>query len=303
MTSPPLAVVLNRRAGVGRAGHEWPRLRGELEALGVEYCLIDCDTPAEALTQARALPASWALATVGGDGTAASVLPEAIEGGRPLLVLPYGTGNDFAGTLGLRPGDFRSALRCLSRPPQRVDALRVTYELDGTEQSAYVLNGLGMGFDAQLTAMLPVAPAWTRGAVRYVWAALGSLRAMQTNHCAVTLDGEPWASGPTMLCSVMNARTLGGGFQFNPDADLSDGQLNVVLAAAVHRREVPGLIARVRGGHHLTHPAVKYHPAQVAELRWDQPTYLHIDGEVRGQSRWLRAEVLSGAVTLLNQVG
>ncbi|ADY26062.1 diacylglycerol kinase catalytic region [Deinococcus proteolyticus MRP] len=295
----PLAVVLNRSAGNGRAAREWPRLRGELHAWGVQYRTIESGTPAEALAAVRALPPGWAVAAVGGDGTVASVLPAVIEQERPLLVLPFGTGNDFAGTLGLRAGQFREVLAGLENPPRRVDALRVRYG-SGPGTEAYSLNGAGMGFDAQLTANLPLAPAWTQGAARYVWAALSTLRAMQPQPCRVLLDGAELYSGPAMLCSVMNARTLGGGFQFNPAADLADGRLNVVVAGDVRRRQVPPLIARVRVGRHLEHPAVRYAAGQVAELHWEQPVQLHVDGDLRGEHMWLRAEVLPGAVQLLN---
>ncbi|MDO4264565.1 MAG: diacylglycerol kinase family lipid kinase [Deinococcus sp.] len=303
MTPPPLAVVVNPRAGNGRAECEWPRLRGELHAWGVHYRTVESGSPAEALAAVRALPPGWAVATVGGDGTVASVLPAVIEQRRPLLVLPFGTGNDFASTLGLRAGQFREALAGLGGPPQPVDALRVSY--GGGPQpagQAYSLNGAGMGFDAQLTANLPLAPAWTQGAARYLWAALRTLRAMQPQPCRVWLDGEELYGGPIMLCSVMNARTLGGGFRFNPDANLTDGRLNVVVAGDVSRRQVPPLMAQVRVGKHTGHPAVRYAAGQVAELRWERPMQLHVDGDLRGEHMWLRAEVLPGAVALLGYV-
>ncbi|GHF98224.1 diacylglycerol kinase [Deinococcus piscis] len=296
----PLAVVLNRTAGGGRAAREWPRLRGELHAWGVSYRLIDSASPAQALAAVSALPPGWAVATVGGDGTVASVLPAVIEQQRPLLVLPFGTGNDFASTLGLRAGQFREALAGLDAPARPVDALRVSY--GGGPQpggQAYSLNGVGMGFDAQLTANLPLAPAWTQGPARYLWAALATLRAMQPQPCRVLLDGAELYGGPAMLCSVLNARSLGGGFQFNPDAKLTDGRLNVVVAGDVSRRQVPPLIAQVRIGKHVGHPAVRYAAGQVAELHWEQPVQLHVDGDLKGEQVWLRVEVLPGAVALL----
>lgn len=305
MTSAPppsLAVVLNPHAGSGRAQREWPRLRGELEAYGLRYCLIQQDCPAAALAAVRALPPEWSVATVGGDGTIAAVLPALIEQQRPLLVLPFGTGNDFAGALGLRSGDFRSALAGLSHEAAWVDALRVSYcaSPQSDVQHAYCLNGLGMGFDAQLTAYLPLAPSWTRGTARYLWAALRTLRQMQPLGCQILVDSRPLYQGRAMLCALMNARSVGGGFQFNPDGDLQDGKVDVVLAGDVGRRQVPQLIAQVRTGRHLAHPSVKVRAAAVAELHWQEAAWLHIDGDVKGQAQWLRAEVLPRAVRLLH---
>lgn len=306
LDGPPLAIVLNSRAGGGRGVQEWPRLRGELEALGMSYRLIDQPTSAaEALAAVQALPPEWAVGAMGGDGTIAAVLPAVIEQRRPLLVLPFGTGNDFAGMLGLPAGDFRAALADWNAPPTPVDALHVVYGTDLDRQEAaqaYCLNGLGMGFDAQLTANLPLAPSWTRGAVRYLWAALQTLGQMQTLPCEVRADGQSFYVGQTMLCAMMNARSLGGGFQFSPESSLQDGRLNLVLAGDVRRRQVPELIARVRGGHHVGHVAVKVGTAASAELHWPHAAWLHIDGDVKGQVRWLRAEVLSQVVRLLHRV-
>ncbi|WP_261663779.1 diacylglycerol/lipid kinase family protein [Deinococcus sp. Marseille-Q6407] len=298
---PPLAVVLNRRAGLGRAERAWPRLQAELKARKLEFRLIESAGPAEALAAVQALPAGWAVAAVGGDGTAAAVLPAVIEQRRPLLLLPLGTGNDFAGFLGLKTGQYRAALDGLNQPPRAADALRIRYGAAGQAAGeAYSLNGVGMGFDAQLTANLPLAPAWTQGTLRYLWAALATLQQLTLHPCLAELDGQPLASGLTLLCSVMNASSVGGGFQFSPHSDVFDGQLNLLVAGEIQRRQIPALIAQVRAGRHLGHPAVRYAAGRVAELHWQHPVQLHVDGDLKGAHSWLRAEVLPGAVRLLN---
>lgn len=297
--APPVAAVLNRRAGSGRAGAQWPHLQAELQALGVPFRLIDEAAPEAALRAVRALPPGWAVAAIGGDGTASAVLPAVIEQKRPLLILPFGTGNDFAGLLGLRPGDSQAALLALFQPSRQVDALRVRYSGPDGEGAAYVLNGLGMGFDAQLTANLPLAPAWLSGRGRYLWAAARTLRAMRPQLLEVTLDGQQLCAGRAMLCAVMNARSVGGGLPLSPVADIADGLLNVVVAGDLRRRQVPGLAQRLSQGRHAAHPAVCMAAGQAAELRWSQPIYLHLDGDVQGQFSHLQAEVLPGAVALL----
>ena len=81
---------------------------------------------------AQALPAGTALMAVGGDGTVGALLPAVVATGRPLAILPLGTGNDFAGLLGLKPGAFGEALDRLAFTPRAVDALTVrAYHADG----------------------------------------------------------------------------------------------------------------------------------------------------------------------------
>lgn len=302
---PPYAVVLNPQAGRGLAGREWPRLEQALHQARLPFQLILASSGPGACAALSALPAGQPALAVGGDGTAHGLLPELCRSGRPLGLVPLGSGNDLAGALGLKAGDFEAALERLKRPPIRLDLLEVTL---GGEAPVLLLNGLGMGFDAQVAALLGAAPARLLGLPlagfpRYLWAALSGLRRLSAGTLTLSTDGDvgqPFYSGPSCLAAVMSGSRYGGGFRIAPGADPADGLLDVVLGEGLSRAALLPLMARVLRGQHLSHRQVHHTRAREVRLSWLQPTETHLDGELAGAQRDLRVRVLPGALGFLS---
>ncbi|WP_424951118.1 diacylglycerol/lipid kinase family protein [Deinococcus sp.] len=301
---PPFAVVLNPQAGRGLAGREWPRLERELRARALPYHLVRAAGGPEACAALGVLPPEMAALAVGGDGTAHALLPELVRSGRALGLVPLGSGNDLAGSLGLKAGDFAAALGRLTRPPQRLDLLEA--RLNGGAPT-WLLNGLGMGFDAQVAALMTVAPARLLGLPltgfsRYLWAALTGLRRLETGLLTLTLDGggQPFYRGPSCLAAVMNGPRYGGGFLIAPTSDPQDGLLDVVIGGQLSRAALLPLMARVLRGTHLGHSKVRHARAQQADLFWEAPIQTHLDGELAGGRQHLSVRVLPGALGFLS---
>lgn len=298
----PYAVVLNPHAGRGLAGREWPRLDAAMKARRLPYVLITAGSAEQACAALAGLPPGQPVLAVGGDGTAHGLLPEVCRSGRPLGLIPLGSGNDLAGLLGLNAGDLDAALDRLARPAQRLDLLEVML---GESEPQLLLNGLGMGFDAQVADLMLRAPARLLGLPlsgfpRYLWAALTGLRGLETGALTVTLDGEAFYSGPSCLVAAMNGSRYGGGFLIAPGADLHDGQLELVLGAQLSRAALLPLMARVLRGRHLNHPQVRHARARSATLEWQSPMQTHLDGELAGRQQKLSVRVLPGALSFLS---
>lgn len=300
------AVVLNSSAGRGLARRAWPRLEAELHARGLPFEVICEPSGAAALAQVKALPPDVAVLAVGGDGTVGALLPALVgragqEGGRPLGIIPLGSGNDFAGMLGLRAGDFSAALGRLTFAPRRVDALRATILAgEGEGRTHLLLNGLGMGFDAEVAALTLRAPPRLSGFGRYAWAALAALRDLSLIPGTVEVDGRVLYAGPSALVALMNGTRYGGGFHISPTSDARDGLLHALASGPVTRPQLLALMGRVLRGRHLGHPRVHHAPGRVVTVAWARPTHLHLDGDLTGRVTGVRVEVVPGAVTLLN---
>lgn len=295
------AVVLNPHAGGGLALRRWPELERELTRRSLSFELIREDTGSAALARLQTLPPEVAVLAVGGDGTVGALLPALVGTGRALGIVPLGTGNDFAGLLRLPPNDFGAALDRLAHRPRFVDALEVQIQAgDEAGRRFVLLNGLGMGFDAQVAATMTRAPARLQGFVRYLWSAVATLRELSLGTVTVTVDGKRLHQGPSALVAVMNGTRYGGGFQISPLSDAQDGRLNVLASGPVNRLQLLGLMARVLRGAHLGHPLVHHRAGREVEVVWDRPTDLHLDGDLHGRVTRLRAQVLPDAVVLLN---
>lgn len=298
---PHLAVVLNPNAGGGLALRSWPRLQRELTARHLSHELIREDSGDAALARLRALPPGTAVMAVGGDGTVGALLPALVGTGRALAIVPLGTGNDFAGLLGLQPGAFAEALDRLNYQPRAVDALRVTVvQGDEAGQSFVLLNGLGMGFDSDVTANMARAPARLRGFARYAWSAVATIRELHLTGVTITADDQLLYAGPSGIVAVMNGTRYGGGFRISPDSDVRDGQVNVVAGGDMNRRQLTDMMLRVLPGRHLNHPRVHTRAARTVQVRWDAPVRVHLDGDLHGHVTELHVETLPGAVHLLN---
>lgn len=293
----PLAVILNPNAGRGLALRLWPRVENELRRRKHPYEVFVTHSGESALARVRALPADHAVLAVGGDGTIGALLPAIAEARRALAVVPLGSGNDFAGMRGVRGGDVRAALARLDAAPLPVDLLRVSWtHPDGTRGGRDALNGLGMGFDARVAALMRTAPARLGGFGRYLWAALRAAGDLRHGEVALEVDGDATYSGPSVLAAVMNGTRYGGGFRISPESDPADGRLDVVLGRRVNRAQLLRLMGAVLRGQHLDDPRVRCWRGQRAVLRWKTPIHAHVDGELVGEIVEMRVEVRPSAV-------
>ncbi len=300
-TSPEFTVVLNAQAGRGLAARKWPQLQAELRRRGLPFTLLATATPEEARARVLALPPHAPIMTVGGEGTVSAILPALVGTGRPLAIIPLGSGNDFAGMLGLRAGDFGEALNRLAYAPRAVDVLEVQWLAGGgAEQRRYLLNGLGMGFDAQVNQAMKDTPARWPGLARYAWGAFATVRHLHLSSVSVELDGQPWYAGPSALCAVMNGTRYGGGFRISPHSDVRDGLLNVVASGPIGRLELLKLMAQVLAARHIGQPGVHAAQGRQVSVRWSEPIALHVDGEDAGKVTALSVKVHPNAVQLLN---
>ena len=101
-----------------------------------------------------------------------------------------------------------------------------------------------------------------------------------SEHYTVELDGETVDGEFTMIC-VCNGRYYGGGFNPVPEADLTDGLLDVLLVNKVSRTLVPLVIGKYKDGRYAELPhLVKHYRTDHVKIRCDQVTPVNVDGEV-----------------------
>ena len=279
-----VALLVNpaARAGAhtGAATHAADRLRDH----GVKTAIISGGSAQESTELLRAAIAlgTDAVVVAGGDGTVHLAIQELAGTGIPLGIIPAGTGNDFAATLGLREMDVAAAADAIaSAATRRVDLARVT-RADGS--TTFFGTVLASGFDSKVNDRAN-AMRWPRGGARYNIAILREF---------VTLSGIPYevdlefADGARehvardlVMATVGNGRTYGGGIPICPDADPADGLLDVVLVRPAGRLRLLRLLPRVYAGTHRTVPEVAMH--RVRSVRLSSPgVTAYADGDPIG---------------------
>lgn len=293
-------LILNPAAGKGRAGRALETTRTFLRERGVEHALHLTEGPGHATELAASAPAGTVVVALGGDGTVHEVAKGLLRGGsaadatrgRTLGVVPLGSGNDFAFSLGLRPTDLNMALlRLVSGRTRMVDVAMANGEP--------FLNSLGSGFDADVAVRVAASPRFLPGVAGYLYAVFASLAVHACPHCRVVVDGELVHEGPTLLAGVQNGPRTGGGFMFAPTAEPDDGLLDVLVARGITRWETVLLLPRVLRGTHLGHPAIGAWRGREVTVSWQEARPCHVDGEQLPTAPEYTVSVVPGALPVL----
>ena len=231
----------------------------------------------------------------GGDGTVRAVA-EALAGtGVAMGLVPAGTGNLLARTIGT-PQEVVAATRvALSGDDRKIDVGRVQVD-DGDHERVFLVMA-GTGFDAAIMANTPERLKVRVGPLAYV---ISGFRAMHGRRIRVrlTLDDAPPLRRRTRTVVVGNSGTLLGGLVLMPRANIDDGVLDVVniapstlvgwLAVAVR------VITRTRRGHER----VEHWQARSIVIEADAPQPSQLDGDPIGEVTTLRIQVDPGALVM-----
>ena len=214
----------------------------------------------------------------GGDGTIHRYLPQLRQSPTPVLMVPKGSGNDFAKALGI--SGERVALEawkefCSTGKNVREIDLGIVESEDREIPFCCVV---GAGLDAAANERANRMPRWLRGTAGYLVAALQTLPSFQPVEFTVTA-GMHNVHRSSFLLAVGNAHRYGNGMKIAPRARLDDGLLDVCLVGAMNKLKLLASIPTVFFGGHLGIRQVEYF--QTPEVRVDagRPVDVYADGE------------------------
>ncbi len=290
----PLLVILNPAAGRGRASTAGPLLRELLRRAGREYEWKETTKPGEAADMAaRATRASHSrILLVGGDGTIADVAPALVgrDDAPPLALIPAGTGNDTAKTLGVFKIGIERALRnAFGGQEIRLDAGRVNGRI--------FVNGFGAGLDGAVAAQAGRVP-WIKGISTYLIAFALTLPGWKAFHYEAELDGVAH-SGAATFVAFANGRVCGGGFLLTPLADPCDGRMDACIAGGHSRLAILYHLPKAIFGHHVSDPSTIYRTLRHVSIRFSRPLDGHVDGNTMPGIDRAEVEILPGALAAI----
>ncbi|MER3523093.1 MAG: diacylglycerol kinase [Ignavibacteria bacterium] len=276
---PTFTFIINPVAGKGKGRKLIHPLEREitLRRLNAEIVLSERQGHAQELARASSADV---IVAVGGDGTVNEVVNGMIDTEKTLGVIPNGSGNDLVKSLGI-PADMRSALdvlvACYTR---RIDAASVF--CSGNSTARYFVNGVGIGFDAAVAERTTSMKYWS-GFLLYLVAVLQTLGKYESPCFSIRLDGASMG-GKKLLIAIGNGRCAGGGFYLTPDADVTDGVLDVCLIDDLSIPNILRVMPRVMKGAHRTFPGVQFVRTASIEVSASAPFVVHADGEIVGKS-------------------
>ena len=297
---PRAVIVANPAAGGGRARHLAKHSWDRLNALGVDTTLHLPESLHDLAHVLKELGEGEAVSVIacGGDGTVHQVLQTAASHNMPLGIIPAGTGNDIARSLGIPPKakEIDSVLSKIAgllhgNKSTRVDANIIRHDTGST----WSLGVISAGFDSAVNER---ANHMTRGqgTVRYVLALLAELVPFNLHHFEVCIDGEP-RGGSALLIAVGNGGSYGGGMRICPNASMTDGLLEITWVDSAPRRTVLRLFPHIYSGRHVHHDLV--HTYRATEISFLTPdSMIYADGEPVGTTP-VRINVRPKSVTIL----
>ncbi len=296
-----VALLTNPAARAGAHTGAAMRTAERLRAAGIRVSVISGGSAEESSTLLRtALEVGVdAVVVAGGDGTVSLAIQELATTAVPLGIVPTGTGNDLATSLGIRDLDADGAADAvISGRTRTIDLARVT-RADGS----CVLYGtvLASGFDSKVNDRAN-RMTWPRGHMRYNIAILAEFVALRGTPFEVELDLDSGVAeriaGDLVMATVGNGRTYGGGIPICPDADLEDGLLDVTLVRPAGRLKLLRLLPRVYRGTHTSIEQVS--TFRVRRVRLSSPgVTAYADGDPLGPLP-LSVEVVPSALRVFS---
>lgn len=288
-------IIANPSAG--SAGEKLSRVR-ELAAGQAGLTLHETAGPGHARELAReaARRGVERVVAAGGDGT----IHEVVQGltaapERPMLgVIPLGTGNDLARTLGV-PTDPAEAVALLDHGvPRTVDLIRV--QMDG--QIRHAVNVAAGGFSGQVDEVLTdeLKAAW--GPLAYVRGAIKALPDLTAYRTAIAWDDGELERIEALNIVVANGRTCAGGIQVAPAADPSDGLLDVVVVRYASLLDLAGIAARLLVGDYTNSDEVSLRRARRVRIESRPGMWFNVDGELIGNGP-VTFEAVPAALTVI----
>ena len=226
-----------------------------------------------------------AILIFGGDGTIHRHLPALVRLQLPVLIVPVGSGNDFARALNLR--SIRDSLRVWRGfesgkiHPQAVD-LGVIVPSAAPDRSHYFCGVAACGLDAMAARRANQMPRWLRGHGGYALALLPLLLKLPAFSIRLTqVDGAVRTSEekPTLLAAFANTQFYGGGMRIAPEANFTDGKLDICRISAMNAFELSCMFPTVYLGRHLISPKVGYSRAERVIVESETPKDIYADGE------------------------
>ena len=263
-------MIVNPHSRRGAGAHD--AVRAALEGGGLSVLVRDCDG-AEAIGRAIRESAGQVDRVVlgGGDGTLNAAAPALIETGLPLGVIPLGTANDLARTLGLPDDAAQAAAVVAAGRRRRIDM----GEVNG--QPFFNVASLGLGVDLTRALTRDAKRRW--GVLGYAVAGLRVLRRLAP-FTAVIDDGTAEHRSRTVHICVGNGRHYGGGMTVEADATVDDGKLDFYSLEVAHWWRLIALLPALRRGTHGRSEDVRAFSTTEIVLRTKRPRPVNTDGEL-----------------------
>jgi YegS/Rv2252/BmrU family lipid kinase len=222
----------------------------------------------------------------GGDGTMSAAAPALMSLERPFGILPLGTANDLARTLGIPFDTAQAAEVIVAGWTRRIDL--------GLVDGRPFFNVASVGLSAEVAREHEGERKERLGVLNYPLSAWQAFRRHRPFRAELVIDGEPLKCR-CMQIAVGNGRHYGGGMTVDEKAQIDDGWLRVYYLRPAGLLAMLWVLPALRFGWLRRAPEAEVKWAKRVELRTRRPRRVNVDGELDGMTPVV-FEVVPGAV-------
>jgi|WetSurSiteA1Bulk_404760.scaffolds.fasta_scaffold00128_15 diacylglycerol kinase (ATP) len=287
--------IINPVAGNGYAKTLKSRVEEMIDKYSVNALVVFSEKAGHAAQLARhyADNGSKYIIGVGGDGTLNEIASTLIQVKNVVIgVVPAGTGNDFIQILGF-PNRFEEEhwKVLFEKRTTRIDV--------GICNGLPFLNGMGLGFDAQVAAENYVKPGEVKkgGKYKYIYHIIKTLLLYKERRMTI-LSAETNQETDCFINTISNGRRFAGGFYLTPKAIANDGLLDVCMIQKLSLPERFMILLKVPKGTHLRNKKVNYYQSSNIEIEFSHEVPFHLDGELHF-SKHFNVGIMPGALNMI----
>ncbi len=279
-------MIVNPASAGGKTARQWPEIarRARSHGLDVEVRLTERRGHATELARVAAAESAPLVLAVGGDGTVSEIADglAASSGTTELAVVQRGSGCDFIRTFGIPKDTDRALEIAIAGVARTIDLGRVQFvDGEGRPAQRHFINIASAGLTGVAADRVNRSGKPLGATVAFAWAAVATFVGYRNSRFRVQIDGEQI----DQICNnaiVANCRYFAGGMKILPDADPSDGLLDVLVWGDVSKVDLARNLHKLYRGTHVDHPKATIRRARRVVITPELPLPIEVDGEQPG---------------------
>jgi YegS/Rv2252/BmrU family lipid kinase len=275
-----LKLILDPISGRGKAVKAWPIIQKFFNDRKIIYDLVKTEYPGHGISLAKKAVAAGfdTIISIGGDGSTNEVTNGIIGSQATLGIIPCGDANDFPKMLGISEKNIAEACQVIAEGfSKSIDV--------GIINGRYFLNVVGIGIDGEISEQKAKLRKYLHGFLGYLAQTIPILLTYRPKKVKIKYNGSS-LDASILSISIGNGRFCGGGFQFTPNAEITDGLLDICLTNYPGKLRSLWDLPKVPKGKHTTLPYISMLRAREISISSDVLLAAHIDGEVAKEKEY-----------------
>ncbi len=271
-----LDIIYNEKSGSGKGKRTRKKLEKFLQSKNVSYTFHKTSYKRHATKIAEELCKNGAtdVIAMGGDGTINEVLNGIDVNKVNFGIIPCGSGNDFIHSAKIPKKSLKALEVILTETPKPTDYM----DCSGVKG----LNIIGTGIDVEILKRCEKYKI-IKGKLQYAVSLIVSLIKFNFYRMKVFTETETFPQNDTLIVCACNGKQFGGGIKICPDAQIDDGEMDLVVANKMKKIKVPGMFIKLMSGKvkKITEKGIfSFTKHNRVTVEFDKPTPIQIDGEI-----------------------